>query len=793
MAEISDGTYVIVNAANTSLAMDSRGATDGNNSNVWLFTRNSSDAQFVRVWTRDDGTRQLCFPCTGKCVDVKNGSFTQGNNIQQYSANDSAAQQFTIDEVTDSTVTIDSTSYQLYKIHSASHTDMLVEYQGTGTPASGGNLCIAGDETSSKDQMWAFVPANPLPTGTYIIRPRVDQSLAVDVRGSSHAVGARCMISGEHVGSGIDNGNNQVVWLREYDDSGRAKIAFAHTLMLMEVPTTNTATSGSHICQCGDYGGTDQQWVLTPHGSGSYNGTRVSYYQLRNAAAQGTPLLLDVCGGGTTPGTWLQLYPQNSTTAQDFYFEPTAMVASGLATPSILGLSAVSSGSGAATSITANGATEVYAVWTGAGTTWKGRYRYRTRSIGHSVGSWSSWLSMADGSAANSGWGSEWLPNVTVSDTPRKVSPALAIPAVDNLTYDHVDVQVELRRYEADYQGHEGLCATGVGATKTISIGWKPTVSVTAIGWSPDGMIVSYESDYERGGNTARPTLVAEVGKTSSKQILSGGQAITGLPYEGTFTIPQEWLSDIVQDGETVTLGLTFTTDATSVDITKSGTVTWDASHDITIVPAYMVTDRDTLLVTIPSHTTDRVLLLANGVMEECALVKEQNGKKTFEAIPPLNSEYMICMSSVSGDEWGTNIDAMPAIEDECCIWNWTDAKGERRAAIVSVAVGTNPKMTDSRSADSTEIITTGRARPVYRFGEAQKRSIRVTGSLVHEGAGSRKWATYDDFTALMDAHHAVFRDYRGGRCTVAVTSIDLPGDGDQWTDVTVEQSEETL
>lgn len=82
---VEDGTYVVLNLGNTSLALDSCGATDGNNANVQLFTRNDTDAQLLRVWTRADGTRQLCFAATGKCVDVANGRFAHGNNVQQCS------------------------------------------------------------------------------------------------------------------------------------------------------------------------------------------------------------------------------------------------------------------------------------------------------------------------------------------------------------------------------------------------------------------------------------------------------------------------------------------------------------------------------------------------------------------------------------------------------------------------------------------------------------------------------------------------------------------------------------
>lgn len=789
MPTIDDGTYVIVNAANTSLAIDSRGATDGNNSNVWLFTRNSTDAQFVTVFTRSDGTRQLMFACTGKCVDVVNGTVAQGQNVQQHTDNGSSAQQWTITALDGETVTIDGTSYQLYKIYlTETDTEYLLEYEGTGTPVSGGNLCIARDETVSDDQKWAFIPANPVATGTYIIHPKVDTRLALDVQGSSHGIGAHVIVSGSHVGSGTDYGNNQVVWLRQYDDNGRAKLAFCHTFMLCEIFDMNTAKSGTHVCQCGDYGGTDQQWIITPHGTTTLNGLTVPCYQLRNYAAQGTPLLMDVCGGGTTPGTHVQIYTQNNSAAQDFCFEPTSMVAPALPVPSILGLTTDEGGSGASSSVAANGSPEFRAAWSAAGTTWQVRYRYRTRAVGHSLSNWGQWLSAADNTAANEGWGSTWLPNVTTENTSVKTTGVLTLPVVDCETNDYAEMQVEVRAFETDYQGKSGLTAHGNPGMSTIKLCWKPTLTITGLGWSPDGLIVSYKTDYPRGGNTitVNSVMVDEGEKVYSA--LAKTLSVDGLGQTGTFIVPLANLSHIPADGSTVTIVATLRTDAWTVNSSGNDEVAYTENNGITLVPVFQNTDRYTTIAAIPVHDETSVWAVWDDNVQKIEPFVTEDGYVKYEIIPPLGVDFRIhAMVRDSDGSWATVASDHEPISAGVCVWNWESDRGQR-CAIVNYNSDKAIEQDDTRKADVQTITTTGRTRPVYRFGPTQTRNMDVNGSLVEDE--DAKWSTRASLVELLEAHFAWFRNPRGELCRVAITGLSTPHDSAAYGSVTVNQEE---
>ncbi len=794
---VEDGTYVVLNLGNTSLALDSCGATDGNNANVQLFTRNDTDAQLLRVWTRADGTRQLCFAATGKCVDVANGRFAHGNNVQQYQANDTAAQQWIIQPVEGRTETYQGSSRQVYKIWCSStyaaSTRYLLEADGTGTPHSGQNLCISEDEGISTDQMWIFVPMEPIPVGTYVVRPKVDTSLAIDVDGSSHAAGANVMISGEHLGSGPDSGNNQVLLVREYAETGQAKLAFCHSMQLLEVANRlSSAVSGDNVVQSTDDGGTDQYWVVTPHGTATLNGTIMPCYTLHNVAASGATLCLDVCCGRTTPGTNLRLWEKNDTAAQDFLFEPAEATDAALPVPSLLGLRPAGSSRQPSASQPARGASSWEALWSCAGTSWQARYRYAARRVGRTMPAMGPWHSMADGSTANGGWGTTWRPNVTTEDLPTKVGPAMALPAVDNSTYDLVRVEVEVRRFSSGYGDLDGLYSHGHSRALVCSLAWTPTVTVSAVGWSPDGLVLSYASDWARGGNTITVLSATSTDRYGNvTQVLSQQYTATAMPGSGTLEVPISYLSAVPPDGDRVTVRLRVRTDSATVTIAASASMSWDQSHGISVVPAYMLTDRDTLLVTLPAHATDRVWMMTGDGMEECPQVSQAPGSRTFEVTPPLNEPFDVCMASRSGDLWGTNVDRVSGIDEPGYVWNWDDEELGARACVLHLGLGQAPTMSDTGQPQYERHITTGRQYPTYTFGETEVRDLTVSGVVLEDG--ERPWATREALEELKGAHHATFRDPRGGRHHVAVLEVSKPIGIRNRTEATVKQEEESL
>lgn len=804
MASLADGSYLIRCFANPSLAIDCEGATDTRGTNIRLFEANYTDAQIVRVWTRADGSRQLCFAATGLAFDVADGDlYTQGKNVRQWDANDTDAQRFTVKAV-DGKKYGDLAVWKIYATATigSSQTERLVEVDGTGTPTSGQNICLSKDEASSTDQMWVFVPQNPVPSGTYMIRSALDSSLVIDIEGSSHAAGARAFIAGAHAGTGPDGGNNQLFYVRDYNSSGQTKLWAIHSWQVLEIAyRVSEAYQGDQVVQSWDeQGTTDQLWTIVPDGSAELNGVNVPAYELRNVAAQGATLCLDVTGGQSAPGTYLRLWERNGAKAQRWIFDPMESYEERLPVPAPLGL--VADGSSAAPSKRISGIISNLwrAEWSGsdyADAKYQVRYRYATRAPGGRMGSFSDWLAGDMWSRGNSGWGTvqtETFGVERLSDG-TKAGPRMSIPPADGKSVDRVSVQAEIRTFALDNPGPGGdtdvkMPVHGPSATMECTIAYKPKVTVTAAGWSPDGLIVSYESDWQAPG-IALTIWSADATDAYGRvqHILSHSWSTRDVAGSGTVTVPISQLSGIPQDGSELVVSMTLADDAVASKAMDMVTLAWDASHGITVVPAYMHTDRETLMVTIARHETDEVWMLTGEGLERCEEVSSTSTRRTYEAVPPIGEPYSICMVSRQGTSWGTNIDQMPAIAAGEFVWTWTEGK-ERRAAILYAGREDAPKGSDSVTLDYERHITTGRDYPVYTFGESRTRDLTATGAIVLDDGSA--WSTREAIDALVAAHHALYRDPLGGRHHVAILGREIPMDSGEALKATITQEEES-
>lgn len=810
---LAEGTYVMCCLADDSLALDCASASDASGANVRLWTRNDTDAQLVHVCSVGGGACNLVFAASGKCLDVADGALmTQGANVQQWDGNGTDAQRFTVKAASGYT----KGGMQGYKVYAsatigASDGDRLVEADGVGAPYSGQNLCLSRDEGTSPDQIWLFYPMNPVPIGTYVLRSVLDASLVVDIEGSSHSAGARAFIAADHAGTGVDYGNNQIFFLREYTSTGQAKLWATHSWQVLEIAdTVSEAHQGSVVVQSYDEGtSTDQFWVIVPSGTATLNGVTVPAYEVRNvAAAYVSSLCLDVTDGKGSPGTYLQLWERNGTDAQRWIFEPAEMTDAMAAVPSIRGLAPVVSGTPQLSQTSTRHAMQTVPTrwvpsWSCTARQYQVRVRYRSRKPGGAKGSWSPWRT-PQGSQAHDGWGYIFEPDCSFAADSSAVryGPEIVLPAVDNISCDHLDVEMEARAFAAvQPAGVSGavIYAHGPSASSVCEIAYKPKLQVTAVGWSPDGLIVSYTSDWHVSGVTVAIDRAVSVDKFGRREDIvpshprgSSGIAYDGQPASGTITVPLDRLSSIPADGTTIEVSLYMSQGIVSAYASAALPMKWDQSHGLRIIPAYMPTDRDTMLVTIPRQGDDEVWMMTKDGLEKCSETESIRGAgwRTYELLPPLCTPYSICMVTRKGDLWGTNVDRMPAMDDAAFVWNWESAEDGKRAAIVHLGNGDGPSSYDSESPQYERHITAGRSYPVYTFGATEVRDLTVTGTILI--GDTHPWSTEEAMQELKSAHHAVFRDPMGGRHHVAILGLEMPKDSPRRIDVTVKQEEES-
>lgn len=825
--ELADGTYVVASAANTSLRIDSTGAYDGNFSVVQLFTANNTDAQFVHVFTRgfgdgrqSDDSRKLMFACTGKCIDINGGHVTAGRIIDQYDDVDYyttgaqltyMAQAWDILPAAGQMITYSGTTYQLYRIAAAGNNDLCLVPQNH-TVASGQDFylqdCSGQTEGSLPTyELFFFMPTPSIPDGTYHIRPLSNLNYALDLGGSSHQQGAYVMAYPEHAGTGVDYGNNQVLSTVTNAETGRTKMKFAHSNLLMEIWDMNTAHDFVQLSQCGDYNGTDQQWIVTKnaggtgalnaHGYAAFNGVSYPTYTIHNYASQGASLVVDI-GGLKGQHCYIHdLMPGNYN--QIFIFTPTEATAGDLPVPAVTGLSLSNDGAGAAKTLASNESpTTFYPVWTGDGAKWQWRYRYRTRIPGGTIGDWGTWHSGQEGSIGNDGWGLRWYPTDTLEDVRTKVGRAMTLPAVDNSAVEYEEVEVEVRRFIDNWHGTQNLYAHGQPDTETIKIGWKPTLTITGASWSPEGLRVTYSDDYLTGGQTLKFTKILDA---PGNDILDGTFSQGNMPHTGIILIPQDRLNGVPAENSSLAISARVDTDVSYDTTTGTVSVTYDSNQGIEINPTYEYTDRYTVKVTLPErHQTDICWIWGeNAGLAKCdELTGEADNNRVWEAYPPLDgTKFRIFVLSKNADgTWGSSGDELtPFRPFGGMVWNTVDTNGKPDCAILWLNVDDRRvTRSEDRSRSTTTLTTTGRAYPVVRYtSKSEGLDLGVEGVIYNEGVAKRKWADLKDIQRLGKFGHCIFRDPTGLIANVAVTGVNIPYDDTEYRKASVKQVRETI
>ena len=91
---LEDGIHQILSAVSPSYALDVSAAGKDNGANVQMFSRNGTAAQDWEVKNLPNGFVTLTNVNSGKRLDVANGAQSSGSNVWQYQANDSKAQEW---------------------------------------------------------------------------------------------------------------------------------------------------------------------------------------------------------------------------------------------------------------------------------------------------------------------------------------------------------------------------------------------------------------------------------------------------------------------------------------------------------------------------------------------------------------------------------------------------------------------------------------------------------------------------------------------------------------------------
>ena len=353
----SDATNqkIIWSSSNTSVAtVDAAGKVTSKGYGTAVITATTEDGEkaatctvTVKVQKNYSGIYNIKSIRSGLVMDVSGGGKTEGTNIIQWTANGGLNQQWKFE----------SLGNGYYKITSVLNPDYSLDVNGGG--AANGTRVIQWTYHGGINQQWKIIENVD---GSVSLMSRLSAESGtrsvLDVNGGGTKAGVNVI---QWTSNGLDNQKWSLVPVAE-DYSGIYKIKSKKSGLVMDV-NGGGKTEGTNIIQWSANGGMNQQWkfeslgngyykitsVLNPtysldvNGGGTAIGTKVIQWTYRGATNQqwkiiknadgsvlfmsrqsvenGTKYVLDVNGGGTTPGVNVIQWTSNGGDNQKWYPE----------------------------------------------------------------------------------------------------------------------------------------------------------------------------------------------------------------------------------------------------------------------------------------------------------------------------------------------------------------------------------------------------------------------------------------------------------------------------------------
>lgn len=337
------GFFYLVNKA-TGLALDAQWAGTSNGTNVWgyLFDKSSAqrwrltkDGDFIKTGSDGTGIYQIiAFNNTGRVFDIKNGSSSDGGQLQLWDSNDSLAQRFEIHAIGNNEYRIrtaasggwltiqngkiiqsgnsntDASSSNTWKAVWKGGYFSLVNaaefaFDLTGGSVSSGTVVQGYKANGTAAQHFFFRAADLIKNGCYTIASGLGKDKTLDVKNGSFA-----------------NGSNVQIWSKNDSNAQKFKI---------------TKSGNAYVITAGS-----SDFALDAKDGGKGNGTNIQLYEKNGTAAQswtvriidggkivfvnvGSGRVLDVNGANASDGANVQLYDANGTAAQSWKLTETTI------------------------------------------------------------------------------------------------------------------------------------------------------------------------------------------------------------------------------------------------------------------------------------------------------------------------------------------------------------------------------------------------------------------------------------------------------------------------------------
>lgn len=599
--------------------------------------------------------------------------------------------------------------------------------------------------------------------GVYEIRYANAPTMAVDVYGASTTKGANVQLYC------VNHTNAQVFYI-DLEDTNKWSVRNVYSGMYMDVYGAS-AESSTNVQQWTQNQTRAQMWRIVETGETmTIEGVTCQIVQFGSYVTNDADTYyLDVNGAMTSNSTNVQIWTKNGTVAQVFALYPTTKQDTSLPVPSMQGWTKTLGGTDYAFSRAA--ASTLYPAWLGtqswASNTSNGfEGRWRERSMDEDTSTWGDW-------SDDTAW-------TTVSTTRDDTSYWLTSGLPASLSSGS-----KTRQYEFQLRAFAGAGENrvrGLSASATLDAVIVPVVTLSSAGFGPEGLRLSYASNYDGGTTNIRITSVLVGGN----ELLTRQTEYDGLDVSGSVLVPMDALSSWITNGSSATITyqvgndqVTMFPDETSV----TRTVSYNAGSGLTVTPTVTPMDGRRLMVDVGTNEATGAWVRYGGKLYEAQV---DNGVAYID-YPFGSFEVFVAASNQSGTRWGTASLSMAAGsgvlagQQPCHAWDWD-------GGTFVLEADQDPLLTDRTIEPLNEVMALNGREYQSVYFQGPIASGYVARGLLYEGVTE---STREQMVALSRARHVRYRAPSGEIAEVAITGVSYQTHR-QFTEVEVTMVEET-
>lgn len=300
---LADGTYTISTLLNSNYVLDVKDGSTSNGANIQLYESNDTAAQQFIVSHDSQGYVTFTNVKSGRVLDLNGAIVKDAGNIQQYTSNGTRAQKWIVKQ--------DGNGYV---VMSAINPNYILDLNG-GSVRNGSNIQLHS-VTGSNSQRWnitkyvskderinnlAAQNKNTLADGVYEINSVKNSNYTLDVNSASTRNGANVQLY-------LRNGTQAQAFRVSHDSQGFVTFTNINSGKVIDLDGAITK-NGRNIHQYASNGTRAQKWIVQQSGYG---------YSI--VSAIDTSFALDIRNGTVYSGSNIQLYKSNNTAAQQWTF-----------------------------------------------------------------------------------------------------------------------------------------------------------------------------------------------------------------------------------------------------------------------------------------------------------------------------------------------------------------------------------------------------------------------------------------------------------------------------------------